>query len=179
MMGVLGCAYFFVFNRANARRAALDADTQTKQQALVNLKLATAGVADVNKKIGDLEAAIKFFDDKLPPQREVDNILQEVTQISQSAGLTTQTVKPDKSEKAANYSEEPIELTVNGSFEGIYRFLVGLEQLPRLTRVTQLQLVKNAVKKDKDDTTNQGAITAHMTLSIYFAPDADATASAQ
>src|ERR1700683_2201599 len=92
MMGVLGCAYFFVFNRANARRAALDADTQTKQQALVNLKLATAGVADVNKKIGDLEAAIKFFDDKLPPQREVDNILQEVTQISQSAGLTTQTV---------------------------------------------------------------------------------------
>jgi type IV pilus assembly protein PilO len=174
LLGVLGSAYFFIFSRANARIAALDGDTLSKQRTLADLKNATSGIEDMGRKIDEIQTAIEYFHNKLPPQREVDTILQQVSQISQSSGLATHTVKPDKSTTNANYSEEPIELSLSGSFEGFYQFLLQLEKLPRLTRLTQMRLTKI-------DAT-QGQMTAELTLSIYFAPDSDdggnATASA-
>jgi type IV pilus assembly protein PilO len=174
MLGVLGSAYFFVFSKANDKRKALEADTLIKQRDLDNVHNATSGVNDRARKITELESAIKFFNSKLPAQREVDTILQQVAQTSQAAGLVTQTVKPSKSEANAHYSEEPIELTLTGSFEGFYQFLIDLEKLPRLTRVLQMKL-----SKIND---HEGKMTAHLTLSIYFVPDTTgdgATAAAQ
>jgi type IV pilus assembly protein PilO len=174
MLAVLGSAYFFVFSKANDKRKALEADTLAKQRDLDNLHNATSGINDRNHKIAELESAIKFFDGKLPPQRDVDTILQQVAQTSEAAGLATQTVKPSKSETTAHYSEEPIELSLTGSFEGFYQFLLDLEKLPRLTRVTQMKLSKIDERK--------GQMTAHLTLSIYFVPDTSsggATAAAQ
>ena len=172
MLGVLASSYFFIFSKANARRTALQADTLAKQRALADLHTATAGIKDINNKIDELEAAIKVFDSKLPQQREMDTILQQVTQLSQSAGLLTKTVRPTKSVTAANYSEEPIELSLSGNFAGFYQFLLNLERLPRLTRVTQMKLER---MNDQD-----AQMTAELTLSIYFAPDvSSASASAQ
>jgi type IV pilus assembly protein PilO len=174
MLGVLGSAYFFVFSKANVRRQALEADTLAKQRDLDTLHTATSGITDRARKIQELESAIKFFDSKLPPQRDVDTILQQVSQMSQADGLATKTVKPSRSETTANYSEEPIELILTGTFEGFYQFLIDLEKLPRLTRVTQMKLTKiNDV---------EGQMTAHLTLSIYFVPETQnsgATAVAQ
>jgi len=175
MLGVLGSVYFFVFSKANARREALEADTLAKQRQLDALEAATSGINDRNRKLGELESAIKFFDGKLPAQREVDTILQQVSQTSQAAGLSTKTVRPSKSETTAHYSEEPIELILTGSFEGFYKFLLELEKLPRLTRVTEVKLTKI-------DEKGGAQMTAHMTLSIYFVPDMQdggATAAAQ
>jgi type IV pilus assembly protein PilO len=140
MLGVLGSAYFLIFSKANAKRNALEADTVAKQRALADLHTATIGVSDLSRKIDQLQSAIQFFDKKLPQQREVDMILQEVTQISQASGLSTRTVKPSRSDVTANFSEEPIELTLTGSFNGFYQFLLDLEKLPRLTRVTRMDL---------------------------------------
>jgi len=170
MIGVLGSAYFLIFSKANAKRQTVQADTLSKQRSLSDVHTATAGIKDLNRKIDELEKAIKFFDSKLPQQREVDTILQQVSQISQSAGLVTKTVKPARSETTANYSEEPIELVVSGNFEGFYQFLLDLEKLPRLTRVTQMKLTKI--------NDHEGQMTADLTLSIYFAPDAQSGASA-
>lgn len=100
----------------------------------------------------------------------MDNILQQVSQISQACGLATHTVKPDQSKSNANYSEEPIELSLSGSFEGFYQFLLQLEKLPRLTRLTGMKL--NKIEE------SQGQMTAELTLSIYFAPDSDAGSNA-
>jgi type IV pilus assembly protein PilO len=171
MLGVLGSAYFLVFTKANARRDALRQDTILKQRELSDLHTATMGVNDLNREIDDLQSAIKFFDSKLPAQREVDTILQQISQISTQAGLITRTVRPNKAEATANYSEEPIQLTLAGSYEGFYQFLFDLEKLPRLTRVTQMKLTKNY--------DHEGQMTADVTLSIYFAPDLQSSATAQ
>jgi len=170
ILGVLGVTYFFVFSKANARMNALEQDTLAKQRALADLQNDTSGIRDLKVKIAELESAIDYFNNKLPPQRDVDTILQQVTQISQQAGLTTRTVRPDRSVTNSNFSEEPITLNLSGSFEGFYQFLLNLEKLPRLTRLTQMRLTK--LEK------LPGQMTADLTLSIYFAPSmGDASAS--
>ena len=171
LIGVLVCAYFFVFAKANQRRAELMTDIKDKQAALENLREATAGIDDLNRKLDDLKKAIAFFESKLPQEKEMDKILKEVWQMAEANQLQCKTIKTLRSEKSANYSEQPIELSLSGNFEGYYSFLLQLEKLQRLTRITQMHLEK------MNDT--EGAMTAKMTVSIFFEPETGmATASA-
>ena len=73
------------------------------------------------------------------------------------------TIKPGKTERLNNYSEQPLEMSLTGDFNGFYTFLQKVENLPRLTRVTKMQLTK---MNDKD-----GEMQAQMTLSIFFEPE--------
>lgn len=163
MVGLLACTYLFVFKKSAARRDDLKAEIERKETALANLKQATAGVEDLNKMVSDLEQAIKFFDSKLPQEREVDKILKEVWQLAEANTLTTKTIKTMKAETNASYNELPIQLALSGNFYGYYSFLQQLEKLPRITRVTHMNLTKI---NDRD-----GDMQAQMTLSIFFEPD--------
>lgn len=166
MLALLGGAYFFIFNKANAKRNNLMAEIKTKQTALNNLRNATAGIDDLNHKILDLGKAIKFFESKLPQEKEIDTILKEVWQIAEANSLQTKTVKTLRSERGPNYSEQPIQMNLQGDFNGYYSFLLALEKLPRITRIAQMNLQK---VNDRD-----GEMTAQLTLSIFFEPETGA-----
>jgi type IV pilus assembly protein PilO len=168
MVGLLLASYFFVFAKAYVKKKELEVDIQSKQTALANLKQSTIGIDDLGRKIDELQKAINFFEGKLPQEKEVDKILKEVWQMAEANSLQTRTVKPSKSERGASYSEQPIEMSLAGDFNGFYSFLLQLEKLPRITRLTKMNLQK---MNDHD-----GAMTAQLTLSIFFEPDASASA---
>jgi type IV pilus assembly protein PilO len=170
MLGLLGSTNYFVFSKANKKKAALLDDIHSKQTALGNLQQATAGIDDLNRKCDELQKAITFFESKLPQEKEVDKILKEVWQMAEANQLTTKTIKTMRSERGASYSEQPIQMNLAGDFNGFYSFLLQLEKLPRITRVTDMQLQKI---NDRD-----GAMQAQMTLSIFFEPDANKVAGA-
>ena len=69
MLGLLGCTWFFVFKKANARRAELQADVAVKHEALSNLRQSTAGIDNLNSKIAELQQAITFFAARLRKKR--------------------------------------------------------------------------------------------------------------
>jgi type IV pilus assembly protein PilO len=166
MVGLLA-ASFFVFKKSTTRRDALQASIQTKQKALADLKQSTAGIEDLNRKIAELKQAITFFESKLPQEKEIDKILNEVSQMAEANALKTKTVKTLRSERAAGYSEQPIEIMLLGDFNGFYSFLLQLEKLPRITRVTNMDLTKI--------TDAEGVMGAKVTLSIFFEPDTGAS----
>ena len=158
--GLLCASYFFVFTKKNAERVALRADTAKKEKALASLRQATAGIDDLARKIDELQQAITFFESKLPQEKEVDKILKEVWQMAEANALQTRTIKTLKTERSANYTEQPISLSLSGDFNGFYAFLLQLEKLPRITRITEMDLTKI---NDRD-----GEMEATMTLSIFF-----------
>jgi type IV pilus assembly protein PilO len=167
MLGLLASSYLLIFQKATARRQALQADIEQKQRALANLRQATAGIEDMNGKIDELQKAIAFFESKLPQEKEVDKVLKEVWQMAEANSLQTRTVKTLKAERASGYSEQPIQMSLSGDFSGFYSFLLQLEKLPRITRVTGMDL-KKIDEKD-------GAMSANVTLSIFFEPDTSVT----
>ena len=167
MLGLLGAIYFLVWDKAQTKIAAMERKTEDKVKALSDLEKATSGVSDVDKKVAELEEAIKFFEKKLPQEREMDLILKEVWQMAEQNRLTTKTIRTMKSVRGAAYSEQPIEMSLSGDFNGFYVFLQQLENMPRITRVTSMALSKIT---DQD-----GSMQAKMTLSIFFEPDAGST----
>jgi type IV pilus assembly protein PilO len=159
----LGAASFFVLKKSVDKKDRLTADVATKKKELNDLRQATAGIEDVGRKTAELKQAIMFFESKLPQEKEMDKILKEVWQMAQDNTLETKTIKTLKTERAANYSEQPIELVLSGDFNGFYSFLLQLEKLPRITRITNMSLNKITDK--------EGTMTAKLTLSIFFEPD--------
>lgn len=164
MVAMLGGSWLLVFSKANAKRQAYLADTQKKQKMLNDLHTATIGVDDINAKTEQLSKAIVFFQQKLPAEKDIDGILQEVWELAKTNDLESRAVKPDKSEHGPNYSEQSIQMTLSGNFKGFYSFLLELENLPRITRITQMKLTK---LNERD-----GEATAQIQLSIFFEPSA-------
>lgn len=163
----IGFLAFSDYRKRDAERRELEADTSKIRTELVQLKDATAGIEDLGRKINDLQKAIDFFESKLPAEKEMDKILTEVSQMADANALQTKTVKTLKSERTANYSEQPIQMAISGDFNGFYSFLLQLEKLARITRVTQMKLEKI----DEHD----GQMQANMTLSIFFEPETNRT----
>lgn len=170
MIGLLVSTWVFVFKKATLRREQKLADISQMDKALGNLHKATAGIDDLNRKISELQKAIDFFASKLPQAKEMDKVLTEVSQMADANSLQSKTVKSLKTERGANYSEQSIQMSLSGDFNGFYSFLLQLEKLPRITRVTNMNLQKIS---DRD-----GEMQASMTMSIFFEPDASANNAA-
>jgi type IV pilus assembly protein PilO len=160
MIGLAVASVFYVFKPSAEKRASRERDIEARQKALTNLRSATSDIGDLARKIEDLESAISFFESKLPQQKDLDKIVREVWQKAEKHNLQTRVIKTRKTERAAGYSELPIELGLSGPFNGFYAFLLDLEKLPRITQMNQMKLDKI--------TSRDGDMQANMTLSVFF-----------
>lgn len=168
VLGVLAGAYFLGFARMQSQRAFLLNDIEKKQNTLEQLRKANASAAQIEKQLQRLAATMDYFDSRLPQEREVEQILREAWMLAESTGLTTNTVKPQKTVKGGGANEQPIEIDFKGNYPGFYDFLCRLERLDRITQLRKLELRK------MDSLTNE--MSAKLTLSIFYEPDAVAPA---
>ena len=164
MLGLLASTWIFVFKKSATRRQQKQAEIAQMDKSLANLHTATLGIDDLSNKISELQKAIDFFASKLPAAKEMDKVLTEVSQMADVNALESKTVKSLKTERGSAFSEQSIQMNLAGDFNGFYAFLLQLEKLPRITRITNMNLEKSA---DRD-----GEMQAQMTLSIFFEPDA-------
>jgi type IV pilus assembly protein PilO len=164
MVGLLAAAYFLVFTKANQKRDELLARLAERQKTLNDVRATTAGIDDFGHKISELQQAIEFFEKKLPPETEMDEILAETTRKAEENQLTIKTFKPLKVERSPGYNELPIEITLLGDFDNFYEFLLQVERMPRQTRIGKMKIERI----DAQD----GQTKSNMTFSIFFEPDA-------
>jgi len=169
LLALLAGSYVFIFQKVNAQRQKLLDETSQEQQTLQDVRQATANIDDMSKKIAQMQKAITFFQSRLPAERDVDKMLKEVWQMANSNNLTTSTIKTLVSSHNVNYSEQPIQMSLIGNFDGFYSFLQQLERLDRITRVTGMRLQRI----DGDN----GKMQAQLTLSIFFTPAQDGVAA--
>lgn len=168
MVGLLFSAWYFVFRTADEKIAILNAETQDKQQRLRDLKVATSRINDMSKKIEELRDRIQFYESRLPKERETVEVLRQIDlQARSNRMLQVSRIQQMRPEKAAGYFELPVKILMRGDFKGFYEFLLQMERMARIMRINQMKLSKI---NEKD-----GSMTADMTISIYFAPDADPT----
>lgn len=172
LLGFLGGSYVLGFKRVQIQRAFYQKDIHQKQETLTTLTRSAATLADLEAQLGKLQETITVFERKLPKQKDVGQVLEDVSTLCRKHGLRSASVKPLKAERAGGCSEQPIELAVDGPFPGFFAFLGELESSDRIIRITQLDIRKITDEK--------GPMQAKLTISIYFEPDPQqSTASAR
>ena len=164
-------AWQFVLRPSSQRNSEMLAQIALKQGKLRELNQATGTMGDLKGEIASLEKAVGYFQSKLPGEKEIDKVLNEVSLLAEANHLTTKKIGTlgRTSEKSllslsASQSEQPIEMHLEGDFTGFYIFLQALENQPRIMRITQMMLKKL-------DTGPEGAMKAEMSMSIFFEKD--------
>jgi len=142
--------------RTEADRVAI----QDRRAQLVKLQRVAARISDLKKEVERLEEALAFFQDRLPEEREINVILREVWLIAESKSLTPRSVRTSASKTMPRYNSQPITLSLEGPFESFYEFLLGLERLPRLTKVRQMQVTKSPM--------TEGIVQVNLLMDIFF-----------
>jgi Tfp pilus assembly protein PilO len=165
-------AWWFVFRPHNEQEQEARRQLEAKQAKLNALNRATSTIGNLRREIDSLEEGIRFFQDKLPSEKEIDKVLQEVWRLAENNNLVTKSIRTPKRARAAqsasavhNAHEQPIEMKLEGDFMGFYRFLQALECQPRIMRIHKMELEK---KTGKD--VPEGQIKASFVVSIFFEP---------
>jgi type IV pilus assembly protein PilO len=156
-------SYFTIFQPQNQRIDEAKAEIIHKQEMLAQLRLETARSADLEEVNISLKERIGEIEARLPTNKEVDQIVRQVSQLAVEVGLDSPSLKSDKPLAAARYREQPLIIETQGTFDGFYDFLLSLERLPRITRVVDMKVTESR-DEGKD-------IKAEFTLSIYFRED--------
>lgn len=161
-------AWWFVFRPGNARNAQMMAQIQSRQAKLQALNNATGTIGDLKIEIASLDKAVTFFRSKLPNEKEIDKVLQEVWKLAEQNNLTTKSIRTLKgrdetavTDPKGPYAEQPISMQLEGPFNGYYGFLLALETQPRIMRIQEMTL-------EKLPNGEQGTVKADCTVSIFF-----------
>jgi len=163
-------AWWFVFRPRNTQVSELREQMQVKRARLNALSRTQANIADLQTEIDQYNEAIDFFQNKLPPEKEMDKVLREVWNLAKASSLTTKAIRTMKrhggggvtiADPDGPYAEQPISLELEGDFRhGLYNFLLALERKPRITRIQGMELAK--VGQD------EGLVNAKIVMSIFF-----------
>ena len=157
----LTLAYFFVLAPQNKELDEAKKDIAHKEEVLAQLREATSRTDDLKQANQEIRASIETIEERLPSDKEMDDVLRQVSTIADESGLRIPNFrKSNKAEPSGLAMEQPIEVTITGDFDGFYEFMLALERLPRITRIPKL-IVKRSDKVD-------GEMTADMILSIYY-----------
>jgi len=169
LLAVPTVSLFYVFKPQNEEISQALEEIKVKQARLDRLAEVTQKIDDIGLAIEEGRESIALIEAKLPSERDVEGILEQVWHTAARNRLTVKSVKSeDPSEAAAQYQELPLRMSVVGQFDGFYQFLLEVENLPRITRIHEMELMRTSSRNSGRSESMPGAMTAQFTLSIYF-----------
>jgi len=179
LLAVPVASFVYLFKPRSVEIQKMNEETSTKAERLERLEQVTARIDDIDRAIDQGRKSIEMIEAKLPTEKDVEVILEDVWELAGEHGLKVKSVKSEKPVPAALYMELPLRMEMTGSFDGFYKFLLSLENLPRITRIHQMTLKRPGSGRgpSKEDTP-EGWVSSEFTLSIYFQPQSKAFASA-
>lgn len=160
---VPAASFLFVFKPRNEEIQQAQEEMARKQALLDELKQATAQTADLERANREIAQAIEIIEGKLPSRDEIDVILENVWTIAKHCNLQPISVHTREPRRIALAMELPLEMRIVGDFDGFYRFLLMVEQMPRITKMPQLHMRRMSDVN--------GYMQARFTLSICFEPN--------
>jgi Tfp pilus assembly protein PilO len=160
MTAVMAAVVVLVILPMHQRIAADRATADECRAQLVKLQAVSQRINDLQADIKRLEEALAFFEGRLPQQKDLDVILREVWRIAEAHALTPRSIRTGSPEAAARYNAQPITMSLEGKFSSLYEFLLGLERMPRITKVRQMQIAKMPQ--------TEGIVQADLLVDVFF-----------
>jgi type IV pilus assembly protein PilO len=159
-------SWWLVFRPQNAEISQARREIQHKSQMLDKLQATTARNQDLARQNEENQSKIHAIEARLPSSKEVDHVVRQVSELAIESGLEPPAIESDKPVKAAVYMEQPLKMKIRGDFNGFHGFLKRLDDLPRVTRITDMKITRA--------TDVNGHMNAEFTLSIYFQQEGSA-----
>jgi Tfp pilus assembly protein PilO len=119
---------------------------------------------ELTRQQADAQSRAEQLLARIPDAPRETEFLAHLARLARTAPLSIRDFRPVATQAHDRFSEVQVELSAQGSYQGICRFLAGLETLPRLCDVTRLNI--------NSERSADGTYPLELTLAIYFTPRA-------
>jgi Tfp pilus assembly protein PilO len=158
---LVGGFAFFAFVPMTSQMRTLDQNIAEQHKELALLREQTRELPNVEAEVVALRAKVRDFQ-MLPQNKELTQFIRDTSQLAQEASIRRLDHRPGTPSRGEKLTEQPIQLSFEGDFIGVYTFLRGAEELQRLTRVPKISI------KSPD---KSGQVRVNLTMNLYCAAE--------
>ena len=158
--------YFFVSDQQDTleslgnKESQLKTEFSTKQAKSVNLEA-------LQQQLDEMQDMLRQLLRQLPSKTEMPELLIDISQTAQAAGLESDLFEPGAETPKDFYAEKPITLRMTGTYHQFGTFISGVASLPRVVILTLHDVSLTPKAPDKKDGTSSGQLVLQGTVKTY------------
>lgn len=153
------------YSAMQSKRVDLEATFESAQHKVSNLEA-------YKEQVKVVEAELQKLTEQLPTTNEEAGLLEDISQQAITHGLQFVSIKPSAEQHQEFYIENPIELTVSGSYQGLGEFTSSISSMPRIVTLHDftIQNVKaeNEQALSGGEQTMKGPLVMTVTTKTYW-----------
>jgi len=150
ILAALTLDYYFLYSSYSEQSSALSDEVVKKRAERDKKKALAANKAKLLAELKQLDGRLKEAAAQLPDQKEIPDLLSNISNKAREAGLeiTTFRPKPENSEKII-YAEIPVDIVVKGNYHNVATFFDEVGRLSRLVNMTNIEIKNPEAKNPK------------------------------
>lgn len=169
--------YFIVSDQQDSldtlatKENSLKQEFSTKQAKSVNLEA-------LEQQLNEMQDMLRQLLRQLPSKTEMPELLIDISQTAQAAGLESDLFVPGAETPKDFYAERPIALKFTGTYHQFGTFISGVASLPRVVILTMHDVSLTPKAPTKAGTAGTGQLVLEGTVKTYRYLDDDESAAA-
>jgi type IV pilus assembly protein PilO len=168
--------YFFVSDQQDGLKTLAGKEDQLKQEFSAK-QAKSVNLEALQQQLDEMQDMLRQLLRQLPSKTEMPELLVDVSQTAQSAGLESDLFQPGPETPKDFYAEKPITLRMTGTYHQFGTFISGVASLPRVVILT-LHDVSLTPKTPSKDGSAGGQLVLQGTVKTYrYLDDEESAAS--
>jgi len=168
--------YFFVSDQQDSLNSLAGKENQLKQE--FSTKQAKAvNLEALQQQLDEMQDMLRQLLRQLPSKTEMPELLVDISQTAQSAGLETDLFQPGGETPKDFYAERPISLRLVGTYHQFGTFISGVASLPRVVILTLHDVSLTPKSSGKNGAVSSGQLVLQGTVKTYRYLDDEETTS--
>lgn len=142
---VLGAVYWYFFYQPQAEAIVrLERQMDQQRQTLTKYRQIAARYDRFKEQVAELELQLQEALLQLPKQREIPDLIRQMSDLGVRAGLQINLLRPQPERPREFYAEVPITIKVAGTYHAAGQFFDAIGDLPRLVSISNIQMTRSA-----------------------------------
>lgn len=140
--------FYFIFFQPNAKNIEnLDQQKASLDQEITELRLKESNLPKFKRELAETEKVFEEAAVLLPKEKEIPQLLKDISALGQNAGLDFLTFKPLPDVPQDFYAELPISINVRGPYHNMGFFFDQVSKLGRIVTVSNIKMASPALEK--------------------------------
>ena len=158
--------YFFIGDQQDSLTTLVGKEDQLKQE--FSTKQAKAvNLEALQQQLDEMQDMLRQLLRQLPGKTEMPELLVDISQTAQSAGLQTELFQPGPETPKDFYAEKPITLRMTGTYHQFGTFISGVASLPRVVILTLHDVSLTPKAASKGGVASDGQLVLQGTVKTY------------
>jgi len=134
--------YFLIIHSISSEARDIQGKVVTVEADIKASQLVEKNMPNIVKEINLLDDQLYYMRKQLPEQKEIPNLIDQVSNFGTQAGLEFMTFKPLQEQEQDFYAEVPVQIEMLGPFHNILSFFDRISRMPRILTVSNLEISK-------------------------------------